>query len=76
MNGGGVCVKSCQKEFFTVQIIRKITLTHLPGAMSAECFFKPHWKTFGGQGGKGLFGLYFQIIVPHWRKSRPELKHD
>jgi hypothetical protein len=25
-------------------------------------------------GGKGLFGLHFQIIVHHWRKSGQELK--
>jgi hypothetical protein len=27
-------------------------------------------------GGKGLFGLYFQIIIHHWRKSRQELRHS
>jgi hypothetical protein len=26
-------------------------------------------------GGKGLFDLYFQIIVHPWRKSGQELKH-
>ena len=29
---------------------------------------KPSW------GGKDLFGLHFQIIVHHWRKSEQELK--
>ena len=27
-------------------------------------------------GGKGLFGLHFQIIVHHWRKSRQALKEE
>jgi hypothetical protein len=25
--------------------------------------------------GKGLFGLHFQIILQHWRKSGQELKY-
>jgi hypothetical protein len=35
---------------------------------------KKHHDQKASWGGKGLFGLHFQIIVHHWRISGPELK--
>jgi len=54
----------------------KISTTSLGGTTVLDLEQDKIQHFFWGGGGKDLFGLYFHIIVHHWKKSKQEIKQD